>query len=172
MAFVVEDGTGVVNANAYATAAEADAYFTDRGVATWTGTSDEKNALLIQATDYIEARWSTRFLGEVEFPETPQALSFPRTGIEGYEGVPECLKRATFEYANRARVAPLAPDPAYEANGKTLTGKRTKVGPIETDLKYAESGPGAIAPAFRPYPAADSLLRPLLGPSAGNRVYR
>lgn len=172
MAFTLETGAGVANANSYATADEADAYFEERGVTAWTGSADVKNALLIKATDYIETRYGNRFKGEVEFPDTPQGLSFPRTGIDGYEGIPICLKRATYEYALRALSAPLAPDAVYEANGKTLSSKRRKVGPIETVFTYTASGAGAVAPTFRPYPAADALLRPLLLPSGGNRVTR
>jgi hypothetical protein len=172
MAFTVEDGTGVVDANSYAAVADADAYFLERGVTGWAGTDDQKETWLIQATDYIEMRFGRRFLGEKEFPDTPQGLSFPRTGIEDVdgneiEGIPLCLMRATYEYANRARVAVLAPDPVFETNGRLLVGKRTKVGPIETDLKYAQSGAGSSAPTFRPYPAADALLRPLLAAVGG-----
>jgi hypothetical protein len=173
MAFTVEDGTGVVGANSYGTIDGADAYFEDRGVTTWTGTDTQKESYLIRATDYIETRFASRFKGEKEFPDTPQGLSFPRINIDDsgdYVGVPECLKRATYEYALRAIAGALAPDPVFEANGRLLVGKRTKVGPIETDLKYAESGAGSTPAAFRPYPAADALLRPLLYSTRG--VYR
>lgn len=172
MAFTVEDGTGVAGANAYDTTDGADAYFEDRGIAAWAGSDAVKEAKLIQATDYIETRFGARFKGNIEFPDAPQGLSFPRTGIDGYEGVPICLKRAMYEYALRAISGALTPDPVYEANGKTLSSKRTKVGPIETDVTYTASGAGAVAPTFRPYPAADALLRPLLLPSGGNRVTR
>jgi len=164
MAIVVEDGTGKATANAYASAAEADAYFTERGVVSWTGASGVKEAALIRATDYIETRFAHKFKGEPEFPDAPQALSFPRTGIDDYTGVPVCLKKATYEYANRALVGPLAPDPVMDSTNRPLQGKRTKVGPIETELQY---GAGAAAAAFRPYPAADALLRPLLAYSGG-----
>ena len=172
MAFTVEDGTGVVAANSYAAVADADAYFAERGVTAWTGADSAKEFLLIRATDYIELRFAARFKGAKEFPAAPQGLSFPRTGIDGYEGVPVCLKRATFEYALRAIAGSLAPDVPLEANGLQLVGKRTKVGPIETDLQYKQSGAGSVVPAFRPYPAADTHLRPLLAPSGGNTVYR
>jgi hypothetical protein len=169
MAFTVEDGTGVAEANSYATIEDANGYFAERSIAAWTGTDELKQSYLIRATDYIEGRFGQRFRGEAEFPNVPQGLSFPRIGIDGQEGVPLCLKRATFEYALRAATGALAPDPAYETNGMTLASKRTKVGPIETELAYKQSS-GAVPPAFRPYPAADMLLRPLLKPSDG--VYR
>ena len=172
MAFIVETGLGLATANAYASVSDADTYFEERGEAAWTGSDEAKEILLIKATDYIETRFGARFKGEPEFPDTPQALAFPRTGIDGFTGVPTCLKRAAYEYALRAKSGPLAPDPVFESNGKTLAGKRTKVGPIETDITFTQTGAGAVAPTFRPYPAADALLRPLLLPSGGNRVYR
>lgn len=171
MAFTVEDGTGVPNANSYATVEEAYAYFRDRGLNTWAG-SENVPVLLIRATDYIELRFAARFKGDAQFPDAPQGLSFPRTGITGYEGIPICLKRATFEYAMRAIAGPLAPDFPFTPNGMQITGKKTKVGPIETDLQYKQIGTGSVAPAFRPYPAADTLIRPLLAGSGGNSVYR
>lgn len=41
MAFVVEDGSGIANANAYITVAYADEYFSDRGNADWAGMADD-----------------------------------------------------------------------------------------------------------------------------------
>jgi hypothetical protein len=172
MTFTVEDGTGIAGANSYATVDEADAYFAERGVATWTGSDAAKEILLIKATDYIELRFSERFKGDIEFPDTPQGLSFPRLGITGYEGVPDRLKKATYEYALRAIAGPLAPDITYETSGLQLAGKRTKVGPIETELQYKQSGSGSSVPLFRPYPVADGYLRPLLLAGGGNSVYR
>lgn len=172
MAFIVEDGSGVVGANSYASVAEADGYFAERGVTTWSGATEAKQSFLIRATDYIELRFGARFQGTVEFPDAPQGLSFPRTGITGYTGVPDCLKRATFEYALRAIAGPLAPDSPLEPTGLQLAAKRTKVGPIETELQYKQSGAGSASPAFRSYPTADTQLKALLAPSGGNRVYR
>lgn len=83
MAFVVEDGTGLANANSGASVAEADEYFTDRGITDWTGTNDVKQAALIRATDYIEMRWAGRWRYTMEFPDTPQALAFPRLDDDG-----------------------------------------------------------------------------------------
>lgn len=175
MAFVVENGTGLANANSYATVEEADAYFADRGITAWTwesGTPTAKQECLIRATDYIELRFASRFKGNPEFPDTPQALSFPRLDIAGYEGVPECLKRATYEYALRAVSGSLLPDVQVETNGLQLAEKRTKVGPIESEFKYKQTGAGSAISTFRAYPAADRLLRPLLIPGSNNGVYR
>ncbi len=40
MTFVVEDGTGLANANAYIAVAFADSYFADRGIQKWADVTD------------------------------------------------------------------------------------------------------------------------------------
>lgn len=164
MPFVVEDGTGLEDATAFASIAFVNEYFTDRGITTWTGADTLKQQYIIRATDYIVSRFGRRFKGSEEFPDV-QALPFPRTGDDAVEGMPLTLLKATAEYANRARVAPLAPDPVMDASGRTVTGKRSKVGPIETETQYSQNG-SSIA-LLRPYPAADMLMVPLLRRIAG-----
>src|SRR5678815_4685019 len=63
MAFTVEDGSGVEDANAYIPIDYADEYFSDRAITTWTGSDAVKQAAIIKATDYIEKVYGTRFLG-------------------------------------------------------------------------------------------------------------
>lgn len=159
MAFVAEDGTGLINANSLCSVSFANAYFADRGNAAWKGTDPVKQAALIRATDYVEMRWSARFKGEVQFPDTPQALSFPREDI-GYDGqVPEGVQKAIAEYALRALSGPLTTDPTVDVSGLQVQSSRKKVGPIETETSYKEGGTVAL---FRAYPAADGLIAPFL----------
>ena len=47
MAIVTEDGTGKSDAQSYLSLADADAYFTARGVSAWTGSNAVKEAALI-----------------------------------------------------------------------------------------------------------------------------
>lgn len=67
MAFIVEDGTGVLNANSYATVQGFKDYFGDRGTDVSAITDPTIQTLLVQATDYIETRWGLLFLGRKEF---------------------------------------------------------------------------------------------------------
>lgn len=173
MAFVVEDGTGLSSANAYISVAFADAYFLDRNITTWTCTNTVKQAAIIKATDYIEARWGKRFMGRAEFPETPQALSFPRVNIfdrNGYlvTGLPEKLKRATAEYALRAYSAELLPDPTIHESGLAISAKTEKVGPLEETTQFQTVASSPVL--LRPYPAADRLLEEYV--TAGGSNYR
>lgn len=169
MGFVVEDGTGKVDSNSYATAEEADAYFSDRSVSAWTGTSGVKESALIRATDYIEGRFASRFKGQKATSE--QALSWPRI-VTGYDAdeIPTSLKKATYEYALRALTAKLAPDPVVSESGLAVVAEKKKVGPIEKEVQYAQSGPGSTVTYFKPYPAADMLLSSLL--ISGKKVIR
>lgn len=157
MAFIVEDGTVVANANSFCTVQFADDYFADRGVAAWAGTNEFKEQRLVQATDYISMRF--RFRGAPV--EAEQALPFPRTARGP---LPAVLLKATCEYALRAITAPLAPDPTVDTSGGKVLEKKEKVGPIEESYKYSESGSASLLQA---YPAADMLLRGLLAQYRG-----
>lgn len=165
MAFTVEDGTGVIDANAYITVAWADSYHSDRGHTAWTGADALKEQAIVRATDYIETRWGSRFKGSQEFLDPLQPLQWPRLyayDVNGlaYEGIPVLLKRATAEYAMRALSASLLPDPDRSQGPTTLM--RKKVGPIETETRYAE----VVPPILQDYPLADRLLGPLMnGPA-------
>lgn len=155
--FVVEDGTGLPDANSLVSVEYADAYFTLRDNHSWEGVDAEKQAWLVQATDYVVARF--RFVGK---PLTSdQALPFPRTGT-GYPLMPPNLLKAVCEYAVRAKTAPLAPDIAVDETGRVVAGKTEKVGPIEDTVSYAVSGKASDIMLFKPYPAADMLLRGLI----------
>lgn len=162
MAFTPEDGTGLADANSLAAVAFADAYFAERGVAAWTGTDTVKEQALVRATDYVESRWGKRgrFKGEPQFPDVPQALSFPRTGIGSDGVVPQDVQKAVAEYALRALSGTLAPDPVVTV-GPAVESVRQKVGPIETETRYGNAG-SVSSVEFKPYPAADLLLRPYL----------
>lgn len=165
MAFTVETGTGVTNANAYIDVAYADAYFTDRGITAWTAAlTPAKQIAIIKATDYIETRWGRRFLGSGPLLDT-QGLSFPRR--DTFTGIPEGLKRATAEYAVRALTDELMPDPTTDASGGMIIGNRQKVGPIETEVTFSAS---AGVSALKPYPAADRLMTQYLRSSSGGVI--
>lgn len=165
MAFVVEDGTGKIDANSYGAIAGADAYFAERGVTAWTGNDTVKQQALVKATDYIDTRFSTRFKGYVLYPDTPQALAFPRTA---FDGLPAPLLKATYEYALRSLSGALAPDPTTDASGNTVKRFKKKVGPLEKEYEFATDT--SSTNAFKPYPMADALIAKLLNPA--NRVIR
>ena len=167
MAFVAEDGTGLATANALVTVAFADEYFTDRGIGVWTGSDTVKQAALIKATDYVETRFCSLFYGDKKSPT--QALSHPRVNTSTGE-FPVALKRAVCEYAVRSLSATLLPDPEIHASGQGWERTRSKVGPIEEEIRFQYQGPGTQRIILRPYPAADILLKGLIKSSAGTVI--
>ena len=170
MAIVTEDGTGKSDAQSYLSLADADSYFTARGIAAWTGSNAVKEAALIAATEYIDIRYGDILKGRAEFPDV-QALMFPRLGIYDSEdrpltGIPQRLERATAEYALISLTQSLMPNPVFDDSGKIVTEETDVTGPLTETKKYQ---PGYLA--VRPYPKADRLMSCFVRASASQTVY-
>ncbi|MCC6425641.1 MAG: hypothetical protein IT435_02350 [Phycisphaerales bacterium] len=187
MGFVVEDGTGIANATSYIGVAFFRGYFSDRGRDVRGFTDAQVKAFCIRATDFIEQQFGQQFKGTRT--TLTQALSFPREDVtvDGVDladdTVPVLLQYATAEYAYRAsKYMDLSPDSPVPfdregADGSTISGggavvhSREKVGPIEEEKTFSD--PTAINNrwAMPKYPAADSLIQPLLsGPRSGRTI--
>lgn len=82
MALTVEDGTGLADADAYASIATVDAYATARALTAWTGTDAVKEAAIREATVYLDTSYAWKGAIEVE----TQALAWPREGVLDKEG--------------------------------------------------------------------------------------
>lgn len=160
--FIVEDGTGLANANSFASVAEADQYHENyANPATWTAlTTAQKQDALRKATQFIEAEYSARVKGDRAV--SAQALSMPRRGLTLYDGtllsetvVPARWKDACSYLAHESTkrelgVAQLTPG-AVASETKTL-------GALSKSVSYGGSGRST-----RPsYPTADGLLREYL----------
>ncbi len=157
MAIIVEDGTGKTDANSYATVTEARTYATARGVSL---PDDSKvEAFLTLAMDYLESK---KYKGRPSYPDHPQALSFPRTGVMvdcevlPSDAVPRQLKSAQMQLV------------VEQANGKSLMPstdgtvvKRKKVDVLEKEFFSPEElgQSGAPSPSF---PMVDALLADFL----------
>jgi hypothetical protein len=171
MAFLVEDGTGtVVGANSYVSVAEFSDYWTDRGFDYTIYATGAIQRALIKATDYIDLENKYCFKGYIL--EEDQPLAFPRDGLyvgcRLIEGIPEELKRATFEYAKRVLESDsgdLQPDPDdRDETGAVIVKKFEKVGPIETETEYL---PGTGS-EVKSYPSADKWLIPFIRGTSGS----
>lgn len=132
---IVEDGTGMPNAESYASVATADAYHARRpGALAWDAlTTPQKESALIQATDYLQATYSTRWKGTRVKVE--QALDWPRSGVVvdrvslAYDQLPPQIVRATCELALKSLTQPLTADEGAQV-------KSEKVGSLE--VVYAD----------------------------------
>jgi hypothetical protein len=140
MAFVVEDGTGLETANAYVSVADADTYFTDSGMTTWTGVAALKEAAIVRGTAAIDGMYNSRWPGTRS--SSAQALGWPRDDawdMDGYalNEVPTAVINATCEAALIELVTPGALSVSLGHGGEVL---REKVGPVE--VEYKASAPG------------------------------
>lgn len=160
---IVEDGTGISNANGYISIATADTYHALRSNTVWTdATESDKVSAIVLATDYLDYRWT--WVGSRK--TATQALDWPRLNAVDSESilwtdeVPPVVRNACAEYALRVlgsgtALVPLAPDPTTDESGKFVTLKREKLGPLEEETRFSDAR--GIA-SIKPYPAADRLL--------------
>lgn len=115
MALIVEDGTGLSNAESYISVVDASTYHSSRNNTTWTGIDSVLEAALRRATEYIDLVYRTQWQGRRILEA--QALDFPRYGVVDSDGytlasteVPIGIIRATAELALRALTDDILPD--------------------------------------------------------------
>jgi len=146
---VVEDGTGLENADSYITVLEADNYI---GSDTrWTSLSnDEKEKAIIDATRYIDAQYGPVFTGTRK-KIISQALEWPRVNaFEGYYAIdpseiPRRLKNSVAQLALYAVGRDLMP----------------AIDEIVTEVTIGQISQ-KIIPGARRYPLVKKMLAPLL----------
>lgn len=159
---IIENGTGVVGANSYATVAQLEAYASLRGLSL-PATVEEKERLLIRAMDYIETK-APAFAGTRYSVE--QGLQWPRYGVwlDGYEllynVIPSLLIEAQCDIAANSAGIDLLPVQKPSAKGAVT---QVTVGPISTS--YATPDDGSRALPF--FPKADALLKRLYRSGGG-----
>lgn len=159
--FVVEDGTGLSDANSYLSEAGADQYFDNHGAPTaWSSLAQAaKEEALRLGTQYLDAVYGARWKGERVL--ATQALDWPRNNVADRDGfaveddeVPTAVEDATAEAAIRSLTATLIPDITTPGG---IRSQRDKVGPIETETVYA----GAASQTIR-FRIIDLLLVALI----------
>lgn len=154
MAFVVETGAGLSNANSYASVSAADSYVSDRGITGWSSlTQTVKEQSLVKATDYLEATYRGAWKGN-RVSET-QSLSWPRYNVivDGFNFpanvVPTQVVNACIEMAIRASLG----ETLLADQGQRV--KREKIDVIEVEYQdYSD-------PTQR-YPLVNRMVMPYL----------
>jgi len=166
--FIVENGTGLFNANSYATVAEADQYLenTGRKAGAWAdGGNGGKQAALVTAFVYMFARWSDKWIGIAAYED--MSADWPRreaTKKSGYyydsTEIPREVKEAQIEYAYiHTNGGGLILNPEYDASNRPVIEKTEKVDVLLETTKFSDK----ISPAtFRTYPMADNMLKNLV----------
>ena len=148
LTLVLEDGSGLSNANAFATVAEITAILEENIYATaWPALTDaQRTAVAVRATRLIVEDVAARGWRWCGWPvNASQALPFPRSGMYDREGysvastiVPADIKRLTAEFCESLATV----DTAAAANGpaeQSVTMGRTSV-------TYAIPGGSSTAP--------------------------
>lgn len=152
---IVEDGTGVPNANTLASVAFVDTYHLERFNDGWDGDAEAKASALVVATDYLRTRF--QYKGVPTHPPEEQNLPFPRRDLEDDDGrcldpftVPLLVKEATAEFALAAITS--KHELVTSRVGDGVTRRRERVGSIETDVEYL------VSEASTTYPRALSKI--------------
>tara|TARA_R100000152_G_C6759123_1_gene183035 strand:- start:960 stop:1472 length:513 start_codon:yes stop_codon:yes gene_type:complete len=163
MALVVEDGTGLENANGYISVADADTYHTDHSASsTWSSASTANKEKAIRlASQYLDAAYGRRWVGTRW--SLDQALNWPRSYVVMYDiyvhstaVLPDELKHATAEMALRQLSdGDLMPD---ITNPYNISEEEVQAGSVSSRTKYAGGGKSQI----KRYRLVDNILRPLL----------
>lgn len=178
MSLIVETGFGAANAESYVSAAELETMLDEMGATTalsgWRSKSTpEKEAILRQATRYIERAYGTRYVGVRAVND--QALGWPRFGATDRDGrlidsdeIPQALKRATQEAAKRI-VSGTSLLADLDAVGAVKV-ERVKAGSTEVETEYATGSATTGTAQAQKYPEIELEIRPLL--RAGSRIRR
>jgi len=148
MAFVLEDGTGIEDANALVSVAELTTYLTDRNDTT-VYTDEQKQAAIISASvDYID----TFFTFKGTKLNADQGMQIPTDCVP----LNSTVKRAALQAANLSLVGRLFVDPT-SIESRAVTGESKKVASLSKSVDYAEN---ATYTTKYPTTAIDRLLSP------------
>ena len=168
MALTVEDGSGLSNADALISLADANSYHDTRGNDTWTGTDEVKEEAIRRASFFMASAFPWKGL---RVNGRDQTMPWPRSAVQDDEGysvpstaVPQEVVDACAEYALRELVTAgtLTPDVT-----PSDTVKREKIGPIETEYANFRSDPAASRPVVT---AAEALISGLLEAGGSNHL--
>lgn len=154
MTLVVEDGTGLYNANSFLSLADFKTYCGDRGYDISTYTDAEMEAALVRATQHLSEgyHWKghRRKPRDYEDPTQDQALEWPRIGVvdgDGYsvpdDVIPRGIKWATAEEAFYELQNPGAFAPAHTSNNVVKT---EKVGPMSVTYDTSKTSAWGARP--------------------------
>ena len=161
---IVENGTGLPNADSYVSIEFADTYFSARGVTEWTSlTQTKKEQALIKATDFIDNIFEWH--GKKEF--SIQSLRFPRVNIFDYEGeeikgIPTCLKQAVCDASLISTSGELFE--TAEQNGDVVSETITTL-----SFTYSKNGSRSTTSTTL-YDSINTKLRGLFKDNSKNRV--
>lgn len=173
MSLIVEDGSGMADAESYTSVTEAGIYHANFGNTAWAAlTVAQQEAALRNATQYMLATYRTRWLGLRA--SIVQALDWPRIGVI-LQDTASYFVDLRLSYTVQANIvhplvvnacAVMALKAATQGDLMPDLDQRTtmeKVGPMQ--INYDRFSPQA-----RRFRSVDMLLNPLLDGSGGMNV--
>ena len=146
MTLIVEDGTGIAGAAAYASVAAGDVYWLKRthdplSPAWIVATEAHKEGAMREAADFLAATSSQYYRGVragfVQGREGPRTDAIDDTGIYPLPDLPGSLSEANIALAARAISARLSAD---ADTSSPIKSTMDKVGPIATSIEYWSGG--------------------------------
>jgi hypothetical protein len=156
MSIVLEDGSGILNANSYVTEEEFDTYCDDRDI---TADDGDAEAALIRAAVALDGKYRMKYPGYRTVGRL-QGLEWPRTAAYDYEGltidtdeIPLEIKNAQCELALRELTEPGSLTPDLERGGNIRSIRAGSVG-----IDYSGSTVMTV------YTIVDQILSKLIGP--------
>lgn len=172
MALEVEDGTGKTDANAYVSLATVNAYFTARGIDTWTDLDDaEKEAAIVRATFALDAKYARSWIGVKK--TQAQTLQWPRikekdstkgvTDVDGYEVLPTTIPQQVLNACCEVALIEVSERFLAQAVTRDDSVSSERVGPISTSWFQN-------APSVSHYPHIDAMLEGLASTGAGAQI--
>ena len=159
MALVVEDGTGLANANSYVSYVEFETYANARGEVIPGADGRMAYKILIRGTDFIDS-YRDRLSGKKR--TKAQSLEYPREGavVNGFsidnDEIPQSLKNAQMEAALETYGGT---DLQASSTGQRVT--KRKVAVIELEYALGGASSSSQATTINNYPKILQWLKPL-----------
>ena len=158
MALIVEDGSGLVNAESYISVADAATYHANRGNAAWAAIASDiiREQLLRKATDYMMAVYRLRWAGYRY--NSSQALDWPRL----YVPILDTLSTNQFPQYVDFNVVTVAvknacAELALKANTETLMADLSQA-TIKEKVDVIEVEYNKYSPQYKRYIQIDNML--------------
>lgn len=170
VSLIVEDGSGLPNANSYCSLEFADTYQASIGNANWAGDDDSKTLALIQATESLDLLYGPKYKSiKIEFNNS--ALLWPRYAFYDknwvlyvQNSIPVCLQKATATLAEYILNGSVDQYPLIN-NDHNIKSTSVKIGDIATATVYNRP---IEQPEFDGYRKIDLLLYPIISGKVGS----
>lgn len=163
---IVEDGSGVENANSYCTAAFVTAYAETIESSVWSNNKSRQAVALINATRYVDMKYRAKLPGTIK--QSTQSLMWPRSNYVDQYGstipagtIPTALKNAVAQAAIHYLEGGLDLN-AEEGNKVKSSSVSVGGGAVSESVSYWEPI------TTKAYPLVDGFMSTLLGTKASS----